>query len=57
MCEKEQEQVEEVLDRQRKEMLLDKQWLEEEERQLVKHTLTHVDKKEKERIKKGVLMK
>ncbi|XP_016894460.1 protein-tyrosine kinase 2-beta-like isoform X1 [Cynoglossus semilaevis] len=30
----EQEQVEEVLDRQRKEMLLDKQWLEEEERQL-----------------------
>uniref|UniRef100_A0A3Q1AWT6 non-specific protein-tyrosine kinase n=1 Tax=Amphiprion ocellaris TaxID=80972 RepID=A0A3Q1AWT6_AMPOC len=38
----EKERVEDTLQRQRQEMLMDKQWLEQEERQLVrKHTHTH----------------
>uniref|UniRef100_A0A3B4VR75 non-specific protein-tyrosine kinase n=1 Tax=Seriola dumerili TaxID=41447 RepID=A0A3B4VR75_SERDU len=39
--EKERAHVENTLQRQRREMQMDKQWLEQEERQLVTHTHTH----------------
>lgn len=41
MWEQERAQVEDTLQRQRMEMLMDKQWLEKEEKQLVRHTHTH----------------